>query len=90
MSSQEELMRELMASSKNGCVSTSGAKKDQQAFKLASTLMNLLNDESVPNALWWLDNKHFAVDPKHFQVLVLDVHFRGTKYASFLRTMHKM
>lgn len=81
-------MRELKASS-NGGVS-SAANKDQQAFKLASSLMKLLNDESVPKALWWLDNKNFAVDPKHFQGQVLDPHFRGTKYASFLRTMHKM
>ena len=83
-------MKELMASS-GGSSSLSGtANKDQQAYKLASSLMKLLNDESVPNALWWLDPQHFAVDPKHFQGQVLDPHFRGTKYASFLRTMHKM
>jgi len=77
-------MKELEG--KAGTVSS----KDQQAFKLASTLMKLLDDESVPESLWWLDDEHFAVDPKHFQAQVLDPHFRGTKYASFLRTMHKM
>lgn len=64
--------------------------KDTQAYRIASTLMMLLNDGSVPNALWWLDDKTFAADPKFFQTQVLDPYFRGTKYASFLRTMHKM
>jgi len=79
--------------------------KDAQAYKLASRLMELLNDRSVPQALWWIKAKKpapgedghgsedadtFAVDPKYFQSQVLDPYFRGTKYASFLRTMHKM
>ena len=64
--------------------------KDTQAFRIASTLMELLNDNSVPEALWWLDDHTFAADPKFFQTQVLDPYFRGTKYASFLRTMHKM
>jgi hypothetical protein len=61
-----------------------------QAYKFSSELMRLLNKEQAPEALWWLDNQAFAVNPKHFQEQVLDPHFRGTKYASFLRTMHKM
>ena len=64
--------------------------KDTQAYRIASTLMKLLNDGSVPKALWWLDDQTFAADPKFFQSQVLDPYFRGTKYASFLRTMHKM
>jgi HSF-type DNA-binding len=64
--------------------------KDSQAHRLSTKLMSLLDDDSAPKALWWLDDQVFAVDPKFFQTQVLDPHFRGTKYASFLRTMHKM
>ena len=64
--------------------------KDSQAYRLSTKLMSLLDEDSAPKALWWLDHHVFAVDPKFFQTQVLDPHFRGTKYASFLRTMHKM
>lgn len=64
--------------------------KDSQAYRLSTKLMSLLDEDSAPKALWWLDDQVFAVDPKFFQTQVLDPHFRGTKYASFLRTMHKM
>ncbi|CAB9496268.1 expressed unknown protein [Seminavis robusta] len=64
--------------------------KDSQAYRLSTKLMKLLDEEAAPDALWWLDSQIFAVEPKYFQTQVLDPHFRGTKYASFLRTMHKM
>ena len=55
----------------------------------ARRLMKLLNDEEAADALWWLpDGKSFAIDPKTAPSKILDVHFRSTKFTSFVRRLH--
>ena len=52
-------------------------------------LMKLLNEEAAGDALWWLpDGKAFAIDPKTVPSKILDKHFRGTKFSSFIRRLH--
>lgn len=58
--------------------------------KLQHILMKLLNDESAPEAIWWLPGeKEFAINADKFPA-VLDAHLPGTKYASFIRRLHKL
>lgn len=56
----------------------------------ARLLMNLLNEEEAPDAMWWLpDGKSgFAINPKTLPKQILDLHFRGTKFTSFVRRLH--
>jgi HSF-type DNA-binding len=62
----------------------------KKAPKLQHILMKLLNDESNPEAIWWLPGeKEFAINADKFPA-VLDAHLPGTKYASFIRRLHKL
>lgn len=64
--------------------------KNKKAPKLQHILMQLLNDESAPDAIWWLPGEQeFAVHSERFPA-VLDKYLPGTKYASFIRRLHKM
>ena len=52
-------------------------------------LMEMLDNEVVPNAMWWAeDGKAFAMDLSKFAD-VLHRHFQATKYASFTRKLNK-
>ena len=56
--------------------------------RLPRILMQLLNDESCPAAIWWLaDENEFAVNSEVFPAQVLDVHFEGINFASFSRKL---
>jgi hypothetical protein len=75
-----------IASNKSG-----GTSNHQPQQSLPQTLMKLLQDESAPEALWWLPGgKEFAIDANVFPSKVLEVYFPGCKYASFIRRVHKM
>jgi len=58
---------------------------------LPHILMGLLNDESKPEAIWWLPGeKEFAINADLFPTHVLEEYFPGSKYASFIRRLHKL
>ena len=53
-------------------------------------LYELLNAEVAPGSLYWLPGgKAFAIDQTTFASEVLDKHFQATKFASFIRRLHK-
>jgi hypothetical protein len=53
-------------------------------------LMELLEDEKEPEALWWLgETDCFCIDPKHFPEQVLCKYFQGTKFDSFTRKLNR-
>ena len=76
--------------------STSGAgipSNPPPAELLAQTfpqrLMEMLDNEVVPDAMWWAeDGKAFAMDLSKFGD-VLHQHFQATKYPSFTRKLNK-
>jgi HSF-type DNA-binding len=69
----------------------SGGSNQQPQQGLPQTLMKLLQDGTVPEALWWLPGgKEFAIDANLFPSKVLEVYYPGCKYASFIRRVHKM
>ena len=53
-------------------------------------LMELLDEETVKESLWWLDGGDaFAIVPKAFPEKVLNDHFQGTKFESFTRKLNR-
>jgi HSF-type DNA-binding len=53
-------------------------------------LYELLNADSAPSSLYWLPGgKAFAIDQDNFATEVLDRYFQATKFASFIRRLHK-
>ena len=59
--------------------------------RLPDKLMGFLNGQSVSkDVLWWQpDGDGFAFDHDRVQKEFLDVHFRGTKLASFIRSLNR-
>jgi HSF-type DNA-binding len=58
--------------------------------RLPDKLMDHLDDGGLEDVIWWLpDGKSFAMDSKTVQEQILDVHFRGTKLASFIRSLNR-
>ncbi|CAB9500198.1 HSF-type DNA-binding [Seminavis robusta] len=53
-------------------------------------LYELLNNEAAPSSLYWLPGgKAFAIEQVTFAKEVLDKYFQATKFASFVRRLHK-
>lgn len=53
-------------------------------------MMTLLNDETAPEALWWMPGSvAFGLEPDLLSTQVLDKCFQGSKFTSFLRRLHK-
>ena len=58
--------------------------------RLPEKLMGHLNEEAVPDVLWWLPGaESFAIESSRVQTELLDVHFRGTKLSSFIRSLNR-
>ncbi|CAB9497715.1 shock factor protein 3 [Seminavis robusta] len=58
--------------------------------RLPDKLMDHLNNEELNEVIWWLpDGASFAMDSKTVQESFLDVHFRGTKLTSFIRSLNR-
>ena len=58
--------------------------------RLPEKLMDHLNADTVPGVLWWLPgNESFAIESARVQTELLDVHFRGTKLSSFIRSLNR-
>lgn len=58
--------------------------------RLPEKLLKFLNDEPVPDVVWWMpDGNGFAYNVERVQVEFLDRHFRGTKLTSFVRSLNR-
>ena len=59
-------------------------------YTFPERLMELLEDKSVEEALWWLPGgTAFCIRPKRFYDVVLARHFQGTKLESFTRKLNR-
>ena len=58
--------------------------------RLPDKLMDHLSNEELNDVIWWLpDGASFAMDATTVQEKFLDVHFRGTKLTSFIRSLNR-
>ena len=58
--------------------------------RLPDKLMEFLNKEVAPEALYWMpDGESFAIDTEKAQDQLLNQFFRGTKLSSFLRSISR-
>jgi len=69
---------------------TSANGADNSVFTFPERLMELLDNGTEEEAMWWLDDGDgFCVLPKLFPERVLDRHFQGTKFESFTRKLNR-
>lgn len=62
----------------------------EKTKRFPDRLFELLNTEAVPASLYWLPGgKAFAIEQEDFDKKVLDKYFQATKFASFVRRLHK-
>ena len=67
-----------------------GATLSEKAKRFPDRLFELLNTEVAPASLYWLPGgKAFAIEQENFDKKVLDKYFQATKFASFVRRLHK-
>lgn len=60
------------------------------AQRLPDKIMAILLKEEAPDAIWWLQNgTAFAMQKEKFEKQVLDKHFRGNKFKSLVRNLHR-
>jgi len=58
--------------------------------RLPDKLMEYLNKEVAPDALYWMPGgESFALDTEKVQEQILDRYFNGTKLTSFLRSISR-
>ena len=58
--------------------------------RLPDKIMEILMKEEAPEAIWWLhDGTAFAMQKEKFQAQILDTHFRGNKFKSVVRNLHR-
>ncbi|CAB9519519.1 HSF-type DNA-binding [Seminavis robusta] len=58
--------------------------------RLPDKLLRYLNDEPVPNVIWWMpDGNGFAYNVETVQAEFLDRYFKGTKLSSFVRSLNR-
>ncbi|CAB9500924.1 shock factor protein [Seminavis robusta] len=58
--------------------------------RLPDKLMDYLNNEELNGVIWWNpDGTSFALNSQTAQEKFLDVHFRGTKLTSFIRSLNR-
>jgi HSF-type DNA-binding len=60
------------------------------ALRLPDKMMAILVSGEAPDAIWWLQNgTAFAMQKEKFQEQILDKHFRGNKFKSLVRNLHR-
>ena len=60
------------------------------ASRLPDKMMAILLTEEAPDAIWWLQKgSAFAMQKEKFQEKILDKHFRGNKFKSLVRNLHR-
>ena len=90
-----------LASADNGAGSGSVAEEPAKAeadptagassvVRLPDKIMTILLNEEAPDAIWWLKKgTAFAMQKEKFQEQILDKHFRGNKFKSLVRNLHR-
>jgi hypothetical protein len=59
-------------------------------LRLPEKIMAILVSEETPDAIWWLQKgTAFAMQKEKFQEQILDKHFRGNKFKSLVRNLHR-
>ena len=67
-----------------------GVKTVSAATRLPDKIMAILLSEEAPDAIWWLQKgTAFAMQKEKFQTQILDIHFRGNKFKSLVRNLHR-
>lgn len=67
-----------------------GVKTVATATRLPDKIMAILLSEEAPDAIWWLQKgTAFAMQKEKFQTQILDKHFRGNKFKSLVRNLHR-
>ena len=62
----------------------------EKAKRFPDRLLELLNTDAAPASLYWLPGgRAFAIEQESFDTKVLDKYFQATKFASFVRRLHK-
>ena len=89
-----DLLSEVASAAKNNEINLkkpTAASKAPKKLPLPVTLMKLLNDETAPDAIWWLPGScdEFAINSELFTNQVLGVHLPGSKYSAFMRRLRK-
>ncbi|CAB9523841.1 HSF-type DNA-binding [Seminavis robusta] len=65
-------------------------KPSAGALRLPDKIMAILLREEAPDAIWWLQKgTAFAMQKEKFQAMILDKHFRGNKFKSLVRNLHR-
>jgi HSF-type DNA-binding len=60
------------------------------ALRLPDKIMAILVSEEAPDVIWWLQKgTSFAIQKEKFQEQILDKHFRGNKFKSLVRNLHR-
>lgn len=58
--------------------------------RLPDKIMGILLNEEAPEAIWWIHNgTAFVMQQEKFQAQILDTHFRGNKFKSLVRNLHR-
>ena len=59
-------------------------------LRLPDKMMAILVREEAADAIWWLQKgTAFAMQKEKFQEKILDKHFRGNKFKSLVRNLHR-
>lgn len=58
--------------------------------RLPDKMMCVLLNNMAPDAIWWMENgTSFAMQKEKFQTQILDKYFRGNKFKSMVRNLHR-
>lgn len=67
-----------------------GVSTVANATRLPDKVMAILLNDEAPDAIWWLQKgTAFAMQKEKFQTQILDKHFRGNKFKSLVRNLHR-
>lgn len=91
---ESERIRTESAESKDALqeskLKASGIEIPKTMMEFPAQLMNLLQRDVAPDAMWFLpEGEALAFDRDLFTKKVLDVYFRGMKFNSFVRNMNR-
>jgi hypothetical protein len=68
----------------------SGIEIPKASMEFPAQLMDVLQRDVAPDAMWFLpEGEALAFNKDTFTEKVLDVHFRGMKFNSFVRNMNR-
>ena len=64
--------------------------KLEKSTRLPDKLMKILLTKEAPDAIWWLPKGDtFIIQKEKFQEAILLKYFRGNKFKSLVRNMHR-